>query len=218
MFLGGGVAASTRVLGLTTPPEAASARRAGEYRRIRDIRSLVIASVNNQPVRVEDVVEGGRVSPGEIGNQGVVVSNQTRLGRIGYSKADRPRPSGSTLNLLDAGHDEDDIVQCIVLLRKNEDTLPALKDVKAKVEELNDPTSRRMLPGLEIEPYYDREDLVHVTTETVTENLLLGMGLVTIILLMFLSNVRTSLIVAVNIPLALLFAFSMLYLRDKSAN
>ena len=62
-------------------------------------------------------------------------------------------------------------MQCIVLLRKNEDTLPALKDVKKKVKELNDPASGRMLPGVEIEPYYDRTDLLHITTETVTENL-----------------------------------------------
>jgi cobalt-zinc-cadmium resistance protein CzcA len=103
-------------------------------------------------------------------------------------------------------------------MRKNEDTLPALKDVKKKVEELNDPASGRRLPGVEIEPYYDRTDLIHVTTETVTENLVVGVVLVTLILLMFLSNVRTALIVAINIPLALLFAFSMLYLRGKSAN
>ena len=109
-------------------------------------------------------------------------------------------------------------MQCIVLLRKNEDTLPALKDVKAKVEELNDPASGRMLPGVQIEPYYDRTDLIHVTTETVTENLLVGIVLVTVILFMFLSNVRTALIVAINIPLALLFAFSVLFLRGKSAN
>ncbi len=67
-------------------------------------------------------------------------------------------------------------------------------------------------------PYYDRTDLIDITTETVRENLLLGIVLVTLILLMFLSNVRTALIVAINIPLALLFAFSMLYLRGKSAN
>src|SRR5207245_6315685 len=101
-------------------------------------------SVNNQPIRVEDVVEGGRGSLGLIGEQGVVVSHQTRLGRIGYWKADRERPSGSAETLADAGHDHDDEVQCIVLLRKNEDTIPALKDVKAKVEELNDPASGRM--------------------------------------------------------------------------
>jgi len=178
----------------------------------------VISSVNNQPTRVEDVVEGGRISSSQLGQKGVVVSQRTRLGRIGYFRADRDRPLGSDETLADVGHDEDDKVQCIVLLRKNEQTLPALKDVKKKVEELNDPASGRMLPGVQIEPYYDRDDLVHVTTETVTENLLLGMGLVTIILVMFISNVRTALIVAINIPLALLFAFSMLYWRDKSAN
>src|SRR5207247_7492978 len=85
-------------------------------------------------------------------------------------------------------------------------------------EELNDPESGKMLPGVQIEPYYDRTDLINVTTETVRENLLLGMTLVSLILLMFLSNVRSALIVAINIPLALLFAFSVLYLRGRSAN
>jgi cobalt-zinc-cadmium resistance protein CzcA len=217
-LFGGGADPVNKVLGLKDPAAAASILRAEEQRRVRDIRRLVIASVNNQPVRVEDVVEGGRASPGELGTKGVVVSHQTRLGRIGYWRADRERPPGSALSLADVGHDEDDKVQCIVLLRKNEDTIPALKDVKRKVEELNDPASGRMLPGVRIEPYYDREDLLHVTTETVRENLLVGIALVTLILLMFLSNVRTALIVAINIPLALLFAFAALYLRGKSAN
>jgi cobalt-zinc-cadmium resistance protein CzcA len=197
---------------------AASILRAEEYRRISDIRSLVIASVNNQPVRVEDVVEGGRISLGQLGEQGVVVSNQTRLGRVGYWKADRERPPGSTLTLADVGHDADDVVECIVLMRKNEDTLPALRDVKQKVEEVNDPASGRELPGVKIEPYYDRTDLIHVTTETVTENLVIGVLLVITVLFMFVNNIRTAIIVAINIPLALLFAFSMLYLRGKSAN
>jgi cobalt-zinc-cadmium resistance protein CzcA len=218
-LFGGGVDPVNRVLGLQSPTAAASILRGEEQRRIRDIRSLVITSVNNQPVRVEDVVEGGRLSSGELpGRRGVVVSHLTRLGRIGYWRADFDRPPGSSLSLADVGHDEDDKVQCIVLLRKNEDTIPALKDVEAKVKELNDPQSGRMLPGVEIEPYYDRNDLIHVTTETVTENLAVGIVLVTLILLMFLSNVRTALIVAINIPLALCFAFSMLFLRGKSAN
>src|SRR5262249_57225183 len=76
----------------------------------------------------------------------------------------------------------------------------------------------RLPPGVRIEPYYDRTELIHVTTHTVLEILLVGMGLVTVILLMFLSNVRSALIVAINIPLALLFAFSVLFLRGKSAN
>src|SRR6185503_6551040 len=75
-----------------------------------------------------------------------------------------------------------------------------------------------LLPGMKIEPYYDRTDLIGVTTHTVGENLLVGLVLVTIILLVFLSNLRCALIVAINVPLALLVAFSMLYLRGRSAN
>ena len=75
-----------------------------------------------------------------------------------------------------------------------------------------------MLPGVKIEPFYNRARLIDVTTETVHENLIVGMVLVTVILLMFLSNVRSALIVAINIPLALLFAFTVLFLRGKSAN
>src|SRR5262249_30986782 len=86
----------------------------------------------------------------------------------------------------------------------------------AAVTELN--KSGELLPGVKVEPYYDRTALIDVTTDTVKENLFLGMLLVTIVLLMFLSNVRSALIVAINIPLALLFAFSMLFLRGKSAN
>ena len=107
---------------------------------------------------------------------------------------------------------------CIVLLRKGEETLPALKDVEAKVQQMNDPDTGRMLPGTKIEPYYDRTDLLHITTETVTENLCLGIALVVTILFMFVNNIRTAIIVAINIPLALLFAFTMLYVRGKSAN
>ena len=107
---------------------------------------------------------------------------------------------------------------CIVLLRKGEDTLPALKDVEAKVHQMNDPNTGRMLPGTQIEPYYDRTDLLHITTETVTENLCLGIALVVTILFMFVNNIKTAIIVAINIPLALLFAFTMLYVRGKSAN
>jgi cobalt-zinc-cadmium resistance protein CzcA len=218
-LFGGGTDPVNKVLGLTDPVMAAARLRREESHRVQDIRSLVVASVNNLPILVEDVVEGGRRSPGEVpGDRGVVVRHQTRLGQIGYWKADRERPSGSAESLIEAGHDEPDKVQCIVLLRKNEDTLPALKAVKKKVEELNAPESGRMLPGVTIEPYYDRDDLIHVTTETVTENLMVGIGLVTMILFMFLSNVRTAIIVAINIPLALLFAFTMLVVRSKSAN
>ncbi len=210
---------------------AAARLRQEEKRRLLEIRKLVITSINNTPILLEDVVVGGRLRPGDkVGERGVVVSHLTRLGRVGLTKPYALPPGhapvysvqgtfdlASPLNR-QAWRDEDDKVQCIVLLRKGEDSIPALKAVRKKVEELNDPASGRMLPGVKIETYYDRTDLINITTETVEENLVLGMVLVTVILLMFLSNVRSALIVAVNIPLALLFAFSMLFLRGKSAN
>jgi heavy metal efflux system protein len=210
-LLGGGEDPVQQVLGLKDPREAAATLRAEEERRVREIRRIVIASVNNVPVRVEDVVDGGPLSPGQpAGEQGVVVGYQTRLGRVSLSK-----PIGGTPEQAAWG-DWDDVVQGVVLLRKGQDSLPALQDVEAAVAELNQPGE--LLPGVRMEPYYDRTALIDVTTDTVKENLLLGMALVTVILLMFLSNIRSALIVAINIPLALLFAFAMLFLRGRSAN
>jgi cobalt-zinc-cadmium resistance protein CzcA len=228
-LFGGGQDPAQLVLGMNSPEEARKRLRQEDERRIREIRSLVLTSVNNSPIILEDVVEGGRLRPGDpVDERGVVISYQTRLGRVGLNTpltAMKEDKHGhlQTHSVVDASgnlvwREEDDKVQCIVLLRKGEDSLPALKDVRKKVAELNDPHSGRLLPGVEIEPYYDRTELIGITTETVRENLLLGMVLVTVILLMFLSNVRSALIVAINIPLALLFAFAILYLRGKSAN
>jgi cobalt-zinc-cadmium resistance protein CzcA len=218
-LIGEGEDPIARVLGMTDPKKAAKEVRDREAERLREIRQVVIASVNNVPVRVDDVVEGGPVPEGgALGRAGVVVGHQTRLGQVALA---RPKtedgrevvgPQGDRIWVR-----EPDKVQGIVLLRKGAESLPALRDVEAKVEELND-NAGRMLPGAKVEPYYDRTDLIRVTTETVRENLFVGMVLVTLVLLMFLSNVRSALIVAVNIPLALLFAFSVLWLRGRSAN
>src|SRR6516165_9700409 len=208
---GGGLDPVEQVLGMDDPVAAAARLRAEENRRIHEIRQIVIASVNNRPVRIDHIVEGGPLSPGDpIGEQGVVVGHQTRLGRVSLSKPVETQDARGAFTATEAGtkrmwRDEDDKIQCIVLLRPGDQTIPAVKAVKKKVAELNDPEHGRMLPGVRIEPYYDRNDLVHVTTETVQENLFLGMLLVTGVLLMFLSNVRTAVIVAINIPLALLF-------------
>ncbi len=218
-LFGGGLDPVNKVLSLKSPFAAAAILRAEERRRIQEIRSLVITSVNNQPIRVEDVVEGGRLLPGELpGEKGVVVSNLTRLGRVGYYSADKERPPGSTLTLKDVGHDEDDKVQCIVLMWKDNDTMPALRDIKAKVATINNPDTGRLLPGTKIEPYYDRTELLQLTTETVRENLFLGVALVVAILFMFVNNIRTAFIVGINIPLALAFAYGVLLARGKSAN
>jgi cobalt-zinc-cadmium resistance protein CzcA len=221
---GGGLDPVEQVLGMKDPVRAAAQLRKEEQRRIHEIRQIVIASVNNRPVKIDHIVEGGPLSPGDpIGEKGVVVGHQTRLGRVSLSKpAEMQNVTGAHSVSEDskkgAWRDEDDKVQCIVLLRCGDQTIPAVEAVKEKVAELNNPEHGRMLPGVQIEPYYDRNDLVHVTTETVEENLILGMVLVTAVLLMFLSNVRTAIIVAINVPLALLFAFTLLYFRGKSAN
>jgi cobalt-zinc-cadmium resistance protein CzcA len=194
---------------MPTPQEAAAYLRGEENRRLRELRNIVITSNNNVPIRVDDVVQGGPVlSDSDLGRQGVVIGHLTRQGQISMSlPLDR---NGSRWRF------EPEKVQGIVLMHRNRESLPAIQDVKAKTKELNMPG--RLLPGVQIEPYYDRADLINVTTETVHHNLLMGVVLVTMVLLMFLSNVRSALIVAINIPLSLLFAFGALYLRGQSAN
>jgi cobalt-zinc-cadmium resistance protein CzcA len=208
------------VLGVDDPSAAAARLRAEEAKRLGEIRQVVLAATNNVPVRVGHVVEGGPAPPDSAAaGEGAVIGHQTRLGRVFLS---RPVKDAQGREVLDkhgrrVWHDDDDAVQGLVALRKGEQSLPALADVKAKVQELND-SPGRLLPGVKIEPFYDRTRLINLTTETVRENLLMGMALVVVVLLMFLSNVRGALIVAINIPLALLFAFGVLYLRGKSAN
>jgi cobalt-zinc-cadmium resistance protein CzcA len=207
--IGGGQDPMEQAFAMATPEEAARFLRGEEQKRLREIRSIVIASVNGVPVRIDDIVDGGPLtSEGAPSTRGVIVSYETRLGRVSQDKA--MDPHGQVWR-----HAEEK-VQGIVLMRKNEESLPSLEGVHVKVEELNDPG--RLLPGVTLEPYYDRTELVRLTTRTVRHNLVMGMVLVTLILLMFLSNVRSALIVAVNIPLALLFAFAVLYARGQSAN
>jgi cobalt-zinc-cadmium resistance protein CzcA len=212
-LLGGGLDPMQQVAGLTSPSAAASFLRAEEDRRLQEIRGIVLASVNNVPIRVEDVVEGGPLESfaGTLGRQGVVVGHPTRLGKVSVS---RPRRDARG-NV--AWVDEEDKVQGIVLMRKGEDSLPTLTRVKDLLQELNEQPGQ-LLPEVKLETHFDLTGLINVTTETVRENLVLGMALVVVILLMFLNNVRTALIVAINIPLALLFAFGVLFLRGKSAN
>jgi cobalt-zinc-cadmium resistance protein CzcA len=219
-LIGDGEDPIEQALGMKDPIAARDYLRAEEARRIGEIRQIVLNATNNVPIRVGDVVEGGPLKPGDDpAARGVVVGCQTRLGRVMIS---RPRQDARGEDAHDkAGNrlwdDDDDVVQGVVLLRKGEESLPALHDIEALVKELNE-TPGRLLPGVRIDTCYDRKDLIHVTTNTVQENLLAGMGLVTLVLLMFLSNVRSALIVALNVPLALLVAFSLLFLRGKSAN
>jgi len=175
---------------------AAESLRSEELRRCVEIRQMVAASVNNVPVRVDQLVDGGSAlnadgtpnwSDADLAKKGVVISHQTRQGRVAIS---RPRndSDGKQLRGPDGAYlwDDDDVVQGIVLLRKGQESMPALRDVKAKIDELNSPG--HLPPGVKIAVFYNRTDLINKTTETVNENLLVGMGLVGAILLLFLGG------------------------------
>ncbi|MEZ6060487.1 MAG: efflux RND transporter permease subunit [Planctomycetaceae bacterium] len=235
-LIGGGDDPMQRAISETTPQKAAAVLRQEENRRIREIRDVVISAVRNIPIRVGMVVEGGpEASDEELGRRGVVVDHQIRQGQVGIARrrqnesqlaeqAPGERPPAAAFTKQNAAAspddsqttDDDDVVQGIVLLRKGEQSLPTLELVKAKISELN--RSGKLLPGVQLVPYYDRTALIGVTTDTVHENLLIGLVLVTSILLAFLGNVRTAVIVAINIPLALMFAFGAMMVRGKSAN
>ncbi|HET7601399.1 MAG TPA: CusA/CzcA family heavy metal efflux RND transporter, partial [Gemmatimonadales bacterium] len=126
----------------------------------------------------------------------VAIGHAPRLGQFGFN-------------------DRDDAVEGVVLMRRGEQTQEVLKGVQAKTRELND----SILPkDVRIHPFYDRSDLVHLTTHTVGLNLVHGILLVAVVLIFFLYDVRSGLIVAAAIPLALLFAFIVLDLRHIPAN
>ena len=113
-------------------------------------------------------------------------------------------------------NDRDEVIEGIVLMRKYGDTLKTLDGVEAKAEQLN--TSGMLPKGFKVVPYYDRRSLVYTTLRTVFENLSLGMLLVFLVLMFFLGNLRTAIIAAINIPLAMFGAFILLYLTGTPAN
>jgi len=112
--------------------------------------------------------------------------------------------------------DEPDVVEGIVLMRYGGESLKTVRGIHDRVDYIHQ--NRVLPPGVDIEPIYDRADLVKLTTHTVMENLLVGMILVTLVLLLFLGNLRAALITAINIPLALLFAFSGMVATGTAAN
>jgi cobalt-zinc-cadmium resistance protein CzcA len=155
---------------------------------------------------------GRLTSTDDIGNVVVAVNNGTpvlvkNLGKIEIGIAPR---------LGEFGYEkQDDAVEGVVLMRTGEKTQNVLKNIEAKTDELN----REVLPkDVKIHPYYDLSDLIGLTRQIVAENLLRGMVLVVIVLIFFLYDFRAGLIVAVTIPLSLLFAFICLDIQGASAN
>ena len=125
------------------------------------------------------------------------------------------RVSGAPPQGLVGQNDIDDIVNGIVVMRKGENPSLVLAALKAKIAYIN---SAILPKGAEIVPYYDRSWLIDKTLTTVFTNLVEGAMLVTLILFLFLGNLRAALIVAAVIPLALLSTFLGLTLVGIPAN
>jgi cobalt-zinc-cadmium resistance protein CzcA len=167
-------------------------RSVGLFNNVRDIEQTVITTKNGTPLRIMDIAM-------------VAQGPKIRLGQIGKAIH---RANGTVV-------DTDDVVEGIVLLRKGANSDETLAGIHAKVKELNE---HILPPGVKIVPFLDRSDLVHYTTHTVLHNLTEGILLVSIILFLFLGNLRGSLIVALTIPFSLLFASICLSLKEIPAN
>jgi len=164
----------------------------GQFYYVRGMGRLeTLEDIGNVVLAVHD---GTPVLLKDVGR--VVIGIAPRLGEFGYEK-------------------QDDAVEGVILLRTGEKTQDVLKRVEAKTKELND----QVLPkDVKVLPFYDRTDLIELTTKVVERNLLRGMLLVVVILVFFLYDFRAGLIVATTIPLALLFAFLCLDFQKASAN
>ncbi|HEY4709613.1 MAG TPA: CusA/CzcA family heavy metal efflux RND transporter [Candidatus Acidoferrales bacterium] len=167
-------------------------RALGLIRDSQDIERTVLTNKAGTPIRIQDIAEvgwGPRI-------------------RLGHMARATHRPDGVIV-------DEPDVVQGVALMLKGSEEQPTLDAIHQKVDELN----ARILPeGVKVVPMLDRSDLLHYTLHTVLHNLTEGMILVTVILLLFLLNVRSALIVALTIPFALLFASICLDLSHIPAN
>jgi heavy metal efflux system protein len=127
----------------------------------------------------------------------VYVGNVPRLGKAGRDK-------------------EDDVVAAILVMNRTLHTNAVIPRIKAEVEKIN--KDGTLPPGVKVVPFYDRTTLVNVTTNTVLHNLVFGCLLVFVIQWIFLGDLRSAIIVGVNIPFALFFSIIILVILGQDAN
>lgn len=172
--------------------QAFNVRAVGLMQNIDDIGQTLLKTQGGTPVRVRDIAT-------------ITQGPKIRLGQIGRTIH---HVSGVVVN-------EPDVVEGIILMRKGALPDRTLDGIHAKIKQLNE----SILPsGVKVVPYLDRSDLVHFTTKTVMHNLTEGIILVSIILFLFLGNLRGALIVSATIPFSLLFAATLLQLNHIPAN
>jgi cobalt-zinc-cadmium resistance protein CzcA len=164
-------------------------RGIGAIRNEDDIRNIVITSINGVPVFVKDIAS-------------VEVGPPPPSGILGYA----------------IYHDSKNVnsgIEGIVSMRRGENPSDVLKALKAKMEDLQ---INEFPEGVKITPIYDRTSLVNNTLETVSHTLFEGVSIVVIVLVLFLGNIRSALVVAFTIPFSLLFAFILMKLNGIPAN
>lgn len=109
---------------------------------------------------------------------------------------------------------EGEVVAGVTLMLKGENFSEVIENVKERMVQI-----QKSLPeGVVIEPFIDRTELVGRAIGTVKQNLLEGALIVVFVLVLLLGNWRAGLVVASVIPLAMLFAFSMMKLFNVSGN
>ena len=172
--------------------QAINVRAVGLIENSHDMGDIVLKTQGGIPVRVRDVgfaEQGPKIRLGQVGR-----AIHPELGKV----IDNP-----------------DVVSGIVLLRKGADADGVLDALHDKVDFLN---HHFLPPGVKIVPHLDRSELMKLTTHTVMHNLTEGIILVSVILFVFLGNLRGALIVTLTIPFSLLFAAICLDLRHIPAN
>ncbi len=175
-----------------TGSQQMNVRTLGLFSHVKDIEQTVITTKSGTPLRVKDIAEVSQGAKVRLGHEGRAIR----------------REDGKIV-------DNDDVIFAQVMMRKGADSGPTLEKLHAKVEQLN----RGILPpGVTLERMIDRSDLLALTLDTVLHNLSEGMILVTIILFLFLLDVRAALIVSLTIPFALFFASILLDLTKVPVN
>jgi cobalt-zinc-cadmium resistance protein CzcA len=168
--------------------QSVNVRGIGLLHTLADMQNIVVAERNGTPVLLSGVAT-------------VQQGHQQRLGKV-----------GRTVNHVD----HPDIVEGIVLLQKDAESMTALSALKAKIHALN--TGNLLPPGMHLSTVYDRTNLIRLTTQTVLHIIVFGLILVTLVLLSMLGDLRITAIAAITIPFAVLFAFALMVLTNHSAN
>lgn len=169
-------------------PQSIAIRGIGAVGSKGDIENIVLMSHKGVPVLIKDVAA-------------VDIGSMPPSGILGFSQPD------SSINNPKA-------VQGLVCMRRGENPSEVLDRLQAQVAAVN----QSLPPGMRIRVVYDRRELVANTLHTVSHTLLEGIAIVLIVLLFFLGNVRTAVVIACTIPLSLLFGFILMHFTNIPAN